>query len=220
MKGIFSLLLTFIVLPSCAQVFFKHKKIVQRAYYENGFYARLNVLSVADIALPTVQPGIEYKVNDRWGFEFAFGIPLNNLWTKRETDTTFYHFYKLRATAKYYTTNNFYIGFETFFVHNRYSRFNERYIIPYDGYYTSDYTVTNKNVVGFDLKYGKAISLGRDWYLENFIGLGLRIVNTKLPVNINQRPSGQPNYAFAFLDEIGTKYTPHLTYGLLIVYKL
>lgn len=54
------------------------------------------------------------------GFEFAFGIPIKNIWAKRQTDSTFYHLYKLRATAKHYTAKNFYIGFEIFFIHNRY----------------------------------------------------------------------------------------------------
>lgn len=220
MKRIFSLLLTFIFLSSSAQVFYKNKKILQRAYYENGWYAKLNVLSMADLVLPTIQPGLEYKMSENFGIEFAVGIPLNNLWSKRQTDTTFYHFYKFRATAKYYTTKNFYIGFETFFVHNHYNRYYGTYYIPNEGYYTSDYRVANKNVLGFDIKYGKAIFLGSQWYLESFLGAGLRMVTTKLPLNKNPNPSGPPNYSFSFTEIIGTKYTPHLTYGLVVVYKL
>jgi hypothetical protein len=221
MRRILPLLLSIIVFPAAAQKYFNRLGIIKDADSKNGLYLKLNVLSVADIGLPTFQPGLEYKINQRFGLELAIGIPLNNVWSKRQTDSTFYRFYKIRTTAKYYTAQNFYFGLETFYVYSRYNIYYGRYMLQNKGYYTSDYTVNNKRVLGFDIKYGKAITLGNKWYIENFIGAGFRIVTLSQPVNINPTSSFLPNHGFfTFYDVVGTKYTPHLTCGLLLVYKL
>ncbi len=218
MRIFFFVVFFYVHLSSNAQNVFK---TFLPAAYDKGSYLKLNVLSLADFGLPTIQPGYEYKLNDRLGFEIAFGIPLRVV-GKSHTDSTYYNFYKIRGTLKYYTgKKNGYIGFESFYTHAHYNRYNNTYLLgKYRGRYISDYTVSKKSVVGFDVKAGKSFEIANKLYLENFIGVGMRFVTIKLPENINPREYNTRGFAFQILDVVGLKITPHLTFGLQLVYQL
>jgi len=190
---------------------------------DKGSYLKLNFLSIADLALPTIQPGYEYKFSDKLGLEMAVGIPIQ--WIgHRKTDSTFFSYYKVRSTLKYYVRDKFYIGLEGFFTHAHYNRQYFYYDLQKNGgliRYSSDYAVAQKNVVGFDFKFGKISSLGKNLYLENFAGFGGRFVHIKLLENINPHEvTYYRSYAFQTFDVVGLKITPHLTFGIQLCYNL
>lgn len=199
----------------------KEIKTSSSFHYGNGSYVNLNVVSLLDVKLPTIQPGYEYKFNDRLGLEVAIGIPVAGR-GDRKTDSTYHNFYKIRSSLKYYIKKDFFIGPEVFYTREHYARYDEVYYLgKTGGAYSSDYTVNKKAVVGIDFKAGFDIELGKKMYLEYFSGAGFRFVTIKLPVNINPHPLAYyPHTAYQSVDIVGTKTTPHLTVGFKLVYKL
>ena len=57
--------------------------------------------------------------------------------------------------------------------------------------------------------------------VAHFSGVGIRFVNIKMPTNLNSQPLAYyPGHGFQNLDVVGNKITPHLTFGLQVVYRL
>jgi hypothetical protein len=219
MKIIFLLILFSVSFNAVSQKSFKTWKY---NIIDKGSYLKLNALSIADLSLPTIQPGYEYKFSDRLGAEIAIGIPLGFI-GKRKTDSTFFKYYKLRSTLKYYTNRkDKYFGFEIFYTHAKYSRYYNSYYLGKKGpRYISDYTISKKSVFGCDVKTGKNFLLSNKMFLESFVGIGIRFVNINLPVNINPKKQEYYNNHFLqIIDIVGAKITPHITFGLQLSYKL
>ncbi len=218
MKVFFLCLLLIISLTALSQ------KNIDKKFPEDfgkGNYININLLSIFDTGLPTIQPGYEYKFNKKLGLEIAVGIPFP--WIGNRTpDSTFYEYYKIRSTFKYYIGKFFFIGLESFYTRAHYSRYYYNYYLgKYGSRYSSDFSIIRKSVIGFDFKTGVVLPLGKKIYVGNFTGLGIRFVNIKLPVNMNPRALNYySSYAFQILDIVGTKITPHLTFGLQVTYKL
>ena len=192
--------------------------------YHNGGYLTLNVLSLGDFWLPTIQPGFEYKINERLGVEVAAGLPVKyETWLKK-TDSTYYNYYKLRGTLRYYVFHNTgYLGFETYFTHSHYTTYGYSYSDQVGQRYVSHFAETRRTVVGFDAKYAWIFRIGKKLYVENFIGFGPRIVTVHLPVNINPVMRDPPKDGFIIhtqQDQPGTKTDAFFTMGLQLVYRL
>ena len=177
---------------------------------------------MADLNLPTIQPGYEYKFNNRIGAEMSVGIPLKFINRNGHlTDTTFYNFYKLRAGLNYYfLKNSGCIELEGFFSHVHFSDYNYNYQLGKNGAgYFSDFVIGKKNVGGIDIKLKKTFAMGKKFYMEGFFGLGVRLVNISLPVNVNPTPY-EPSLRFGVYNVDGAKTTPHITMGLQFIYNL
>ena len=192
--------------------------------YANGGYGLLNILSLADIGLPTIQPGFAYKINKRLGIEVAFGIPVKYLNWVQTTDSTYHRYYKLRTTLRYYIyQNRGYLGFETFYTHSHYTTYHYRYSNKNSGETIySDFAESIKSIIALDLKYAWIFRISEKFYVENFIGVGIRFVKLDLPVNINPITYGGGLRDGLHIrgDVLGSKVDPHLTFGLQLAYRL
>lgn len=215
------LALSILALSASAQKKYADRKING---YHDGAYLTLNVLSLADLGLPTIQPGMEYKLNDRWGIEGAFGIPLNYGLRKARNDSTYTHFYKLRGTLRYYIYyHTGYLGFETFYTHAKYTQYDYGYSDKNNQYYRSDFAQVNRAVYGFDFKYAWIFRIGRKLFIETFAGLGPRFVTVSLPINKNPTPTSMirgGELSVIHLDQVGTRNDAYFTLGLQFVYRL
>ncbi len=196
--------------------------------YGTGSYLKLNVVSVADINYPTIQPGYQYNFDYRTGVEIAVGIPITIANTKEKvTDSTFYNFYKLRAVFKRYAPeSNFYYGVEAFYTKAHYNDYVYIYSVKTRAStFAADYAEIRKNVFGIAARFGKTFFIAKRFYFEYFTSLGVRFVNIKLPVNINAvaiQYQGPPFGGFTSspADIVGTIIKPHVVFGLQLVYEL
>ena len=216
------LLLVLIVSSFSAHAQKKYEDRLINGYHDGG-YLTLNVLSLGDLRLPTIQPGFEYKINNRLGLEAAVGLPVKYDSRLRQTDTTFFHYYKLRSTARYYIYHHRgYLGFELYYTHSHYSEYRYEYSDKNFQNYHSDYAESRRSVYGFDLKYAWIFRIGRKLFVETFAGMGPRFVTVGLQSNVNPVPI-QPRGGIPFgiqRDRLGTKTDLYTTLGLQFVYRL
>ena len=83
------------------------EQLTQR-FYNGRWFAKFNFASIIDPLTPTLQPGIEYRVNKRVALEFTAGIPIRTFREARSTDFTFYKYYKLKAELHFFPEGRFF----------------------------------------------------------------------------------------------------------------
>jgi hypothetical protein len=195
MKRIYILILLIL----CSAKSFAQKEPTPKNYRNKLFFAPANLL---DVINPSFQVGYERKLSDKWGAQIEGGIIMRrSLFGFLFGDLTNYGFrytnkgYKARAEVIYYLQGesaksyNMYFSAEVFYTQNT-SRVNDSfevsdttfvYPFPRDpGYYLYDDFFTQvKKRYGFNLKIGADIKLGRGYFFEPYLGLGIAVRNSE-----------------------------------------
>ena len=100
-----SLLLALLLCHTIA--FTQTLKEKRNAFPDKGsLFAKLNVTSLLDPRLPTIQPGIEYRFSKNMSGEFAVGIPVRLWGYTRQTGGIYNKYYKIKAALKFVPTTS------------------------------------------------------------------------------------------------------------------
>ena len=197
----------------------KDRQITSR-YFNGTLFAKVNFASLLDPKSPTLQVGLEYRINEKLSAEFAVGIPIVAIAQHTVTDSTYHNYYKLRAELHFFPKGRFfYIGPELLFMRKQQSKYsgNVRLKDAHDYNYT--YAELEKMVFAFGIKVGMIVPLSEKLNIEGSFSLGPRIVNVKIdPVGLERRTGLFSGWVWP--EKEGTTVGIHQAYGAKLSYTI
>jgi len=167
--------------------------------YSNGqskFIAKLDVTALVDPLRPAIQPGLEYKISDRFAITGDVGfryLPKSQLtrWGRMDNN-----YYRLEGELRYYLSNgleegrNNFIGFgtsffdQTYFLENRSVSFERQNIF----FTRSD---ASRKTTTYFLEYGFQYLVSKKWSFDYYMELGIRNVDIE---QIYTNPISSPDF--------------------------
>lgn len=222
-KSLCIILLFLASTESNAQDPVKDKKMVIDSIGLQGWYVKINALSVYDFGTPTIQISIERRINTRLGLETGIGIPLKIKKALKNTDSTYVRYYKFKNEIRVYSTKKplRYIAFELFYNHMSYNGCNVRFTRNNETKIAT-YAEVKKLIYGFALRPGllsKSKKTGKITGDFSF-ALGIRAPHTIIK-DENSVPYSPRSYEwFSLQPNEGWKITPHVAIALKALFKL
>ena len=191
-------------------------------YEQAKFIGKVNFLSILDPEAPTIQPSVEIAFSKRVSAEFAFGIPVKIHGNVRNTDSTYYRYYKFKAEIRYFPSKrkDFFIGPEISYISKERSDFND-FFYARDGHtYEYDFAEIDKSIVALAFKVGVVTPFRKNnrWLLEISAGAGTRFIHMKINT-VNRRPGG-PRFFPITSDYEGSRNAVHGTMAIKIGYVI
>lgn len=182
---------------------------------------KINLLSLMDPEAPTIQTGVEFAISKRVSAEVTYGIPVPIHGNVRNTDTTYYRYYKFRAEMRFFPFERkaWYFAPEITYTSKEYSKFDGSYYSKDDGRYEYDFAEIDKSIIAGACKIGYVSPFRRNnrLILDVFFGFGPRFNRMKIkPVNAQQGGFGW--MTFFTNDREGTTTAVHATMGIKIGY--
>jgi len=195
MKRIYILILLIL----CSAKSFAQKEPTPKNYRNKLFFAPANLW---DVINPSFQVGYERKLSDKWGAQIEAGIIMRHSvlgFLFGDLGNSDYWYtnkgFKVRAEGIYYLQSesaksyNMYFSAEVFYTKNT-SRVNDSFEVTdttfsypfplFSGYYLYDDFFTQvKQRYGFNLKFGVDIKLGKGYFFEPYVGLGIAVKNSE-----------------------------------------
>lgn len=144
-------------------------------------------LALADVNMPTIEAGVEFKLlkNVTWYNEFGIKYIKNIVERYVDTSVVPSNGYKIKSEFRYYFMDKGIFRFEgayfaanVFFIKDMYNR---QIIYRHAGNQTTnlnDFGV-DKNVLGFNAVFGYQRSLAKKVFFDAYGGLGIRLRNIK-----------------------------------------
>ena len=215
MKKIISLIL-WVPLIALAQP----KKDLTKGAFEPAFKiaATLNVLSFADIYLPTIQTGIIFSINKKIINELDFGVPIHYKGFFDSLPNWFSHFKIKNSVMHVIGKRMFYVGVVLFYTHlNRFDKYGKYQ--DDNGKYDYQSAEWKKEIFGYGIKGEKYFRCSKRILLDLSVTLGQRFVNAKIyPKMVNPNPIMAADFGNWF-PKTGNFTTPHYELGFKVVYK-
>ena len=189
---------------------------------QGQWVAKINTLSWLDPGTPTLQPGIEYRLNKRTSLEFTIGIPTKTYDELKNTDSTYNRYFKLKAEMKYFPgeKRSFYLGPEGTYVRRKRSKFDGTLIGDDGKTYGYDYAETEKSIFALAFKIGFLLPFQRNspWLFDTWFGAGPRFMY--MNADVVNRQLGGHGPLFWQSDREGFTTSIHVTFGLKIGYVI
>lgn len=219
MKPLYPLLLLLLAATASTQA--QSSRALQ-PYSDGKWVVKFNLLSWLDPETPTLQPGIEYRLNKRSSVEFTVGIPTRIYDYTKPTDTTYNRYFKMKSELKYFPgeKRSFYIGPEVSFISKKKSRYNASFEGDDGKTYGYDYAQIEKSIVTLAFKFGFVMPLkgNNRWLLDTYFGAGPRFGFMNVDA-VNVQPGGH-GPLFWQTDREGFTTSIHVTMGLRLAYIL
>jgi len=194
-------------------------------------------LDLADVNMPTVQAGVEFKLFKNITWYNEFGVKYTKNIVERYVDTSFVpsNGYKIKSELRYYLMNKgksqfdgAYFAANVFFIKDMYNR-QISYRQNSDQVINTNYFGVRKNVLGFNAVFGYQTNLSTKIYLDAYGGLGLRLRNiSTVHEEFNKNKDVLVNATDPKINTIGEKadvdggfsIRPNLTLGFRIGFGL
>jgi hypothetical protein len=180
----------------------------------------LNLLSIFDPHLPTIQSGIMLKLGNRITNEIDFGLPLHGIIKDVDTLPNWFTHFKIKNSIMYSVGKKYFcIGVVLFYTKvdnfSTQGKFTDN---------TGDYNYTSaewkKKIWGYGFKIEKFIPCYKRVLLAISSTLGQRFVNAKIfPKTTNSNVVYAKDFG-NFFEKVGNYTTPHFEVGFKIVYKI
>jgi hypothetical protein len=183
-------------------------------------YAKLNIISLADPRLPTIQPGIEYRFSKNMSGELTVGLPVRLWGYTKQLNGVYNKYYKVKAELKFAVPGkSFYIGPEVFYTNLDRNRYNGGFRGKNRQAFKYDYAEIKKTMVGAAFKIGRAFRLSDNWHIDGFLAAGVRWSDTRIDAEAVWS-GGRSRSLFYIPDREGKHFAPHAAGGLKVMYTL
>lgn len=205
-----------------------------------SLWAKWAPLALFEANSPTLQPGVGFIVNDRFGVHAEYGFHFNPFNWDRANQKNGLTTNRIRTELRYYTANSnnkkkqsaFFIAIEGFWMEQNYQLFNGKMLFPNSNqelYY--DTVSVARTIKGFSVKGGYEIFLDKrkKFLFETSGGLGYRQRRYK---HSNIKPSSRQSF-LPVIEEINdlfgwtgvdTKEGPsssmHLSFTIRLGYRI
>lgn len=192
--------LTGFSLPLFAQHKAQSKKPYRKPNYEedwdfnNRFAIKLTPTSLLDPYGALLPLGVEYYLNNKYGFSLDFGLPLYYSLNNQKFDN-YKHInsdFKVRADIRHYfrfrRKSRLFYGGEVFYRNQNMSLNNSYFHFINNHCYEFTEGITVKNIFGFGFFMGRTQKLSEHFSLESYLGIGLRIINMSPQMDFSNTP--------------------------------
>lgn len=161
----------------------------QDSLFKKNIILKITPLYFIDfVSMPSTQVGFEYYLSKRQSIDFSYGQVFGKDSLTRKPNTGFRSKLEYKKYSKRKPNN--YFGLETFFHKINYQAFSDFRGIS--NIYSESYRI-KKKVFGISLKVGNQSALNKNFIIDWYAGLGLRLKN----VNTNRT---MPKDSFAAID--------------------
>lgn len=188
----------------------------------DGWYLKINTFSVFDVGAPTIQVGIENKLNSRRSFETTIGIPLRIKKQLKNTDSTYVNFYKVKTEIKFFSAKKQlrYFSLEAFYTRFGFDDY-AAFFFRQKTEYAAEYAEFKRSIYGAAVKPGWLMKSKRTGKInsEYSIGFGIRSMHTTIN-DLNSVMVDHNHFWIATHPKEGWKITPHLSVAVKIFLKL
>lgn len=176
-----------------------------------------DALAMLDPGTPVLLYSLEMRPNEKWGFEFGYGLPMYGLTAQREAQEYREWHAEVRRFRKSRSWGQFLMAYEGFYIPRSYIYRNSSFKASDGNYYYYDQARVTRNVVGASVKWNVIFFLGKQFSFElgTAAGLSLRTVDYSAQ---NIAPTGN-NFGFGtsglFDYDLmeGRSLAPHLAFN-------
>ncbi|MBP7273155.1 MAG: hypothetical protein KA974_04905 [Saprospiraceae bacterium] len=168
---------------------------------------RLGLLNFCDVFSPTIQPGVQLDIKNRFAVGVDCGIGILSLLEEDSSNNKYgnHHYYKLKAEGKYFFKQKEkqnlakrifpYISIEHMYFHHTYSPKNQYVEVKKSKkyYYFSSANI-ERNIHVATGKFGFEYYFNKRLFLDTYVGLGVRQYYVALHNPQDLRQSIEPTY--------------------------